>query len=279
MSLFFVDSGCDLSKAEIKKLGIECLDFGYLMENKPYEIEEEEKVFSKLKKGLTFKTKTPSVEDYQKIFEECLKQGDDLFYIASSVNINDNLYLAKEVLLEKYADRKFEIVEDKNFSIGGGMIAYLLALEYRKGATIAELTDYAEKIRDEYAMYISVDGLDNLKKGGLIDNTAISGTALSIKPIISLDLDGKMNVVDKVSGRKKVILKFIEIIRQQGKNVADYPIGIAYSNNPSDMEDLKVKLKDYFGQDIMIFANKLSAGNVGLTGLGSLGLAFHVHKK
>ena len=279
MSLFFVDSGSDLNKNDIKKLGIECLDFCYLLDNKPYEIEEEEKIVSKIKKGLNFSIVKLTAKKYEKIFDECLKQGDDIFYIASSMYVNENLFKAREILLEKYSDRKFEIVEDKNFSIGGGMIAYLCALEYRKGASVEELKDYALKIIDEYALYFGVGALENLKSSGKLDNASVVGTALSIKPIITIDLDGKMVVVDKVSGRKKVILKLIELIRQQGKNVADYPIGIMYSNNEADMEELKAKIYEYFGKDILIFANKLSASNLTLTGLGTLGLAFHVHKK
>jgi len=279
MSLFFVDSGCDLGNEYIKKLGIECLDFGCLMENKDYIPEDEDKVYSKIKKGLKFKAKPYTVEDYEKVFDVCLGQGDDIFYIASNVNVSDNLYLAKDMLLEKYPDRKFEIVEDKNFSIGGGIIAYNLALEYRKGASVQELKELAESMRDEYATYFGVDSLENLKEAKLLEGAGLSGTALSIKPMISIDLDGVMTVVDKVSGRKKVILKLIEYIRQLGKNVADYPIGIMYSNNLQDMEELKEKVQEYFGKDVLILTSKLSASNVGLTGLGTLGISFHVHKK
>ena len=242
MSLFFIDNCCDLAKEEIKKLGIECLDFDYCMENKPYEIEDEEKIISKLKKGLKFSVKAKTVNEYTKIFEECLRQGDDVLYLASSIYACENLYKAQSKLLEKYPDRVFEIIEDKNFSIGGGMVAYLCALEYRKGASILELKEYAEKIKDEYALYMGVDNIEILQAKGLVDGLSVSGTALSIKPIIAIDIDGKMNVIDKVSGRKKVILKLVELIRQQGKNVADYPIGIMYSNNLADMEELKNKI-------------------------------------
>lgn len=279
MSLFFVDSGSDLTKEQIKKLGIECLSFDYLMENELSEIEDETKAYSKIKKGLDIKVKQKTKKEYQEIFEPCLKQGDDVFYIASSLYVNDNLYKSKDVLVEKYPDRKFEIVENKNFSIGGGMVAYNLALEYRKGASVDELKEKADMFVNNYALYFAVDRLEGLKNCGLIGNNAINVNALNLKPMISVDLDGKLNVIDKISGKKRVITKLVEYIRQTGKNVADYPIGIMYSNNTVDADELKQKIHEYFGEEIVVICNKVGIENIGITGLGVLGISFHVHSK
>lgn len=284
MSLFFVDSASDLDFDQVKKLGIESINFNYTINDKKFEFNSEfdfDKFYSKFKKGVCVNVEHLSEDKYIEIFEPCLSQGDDIIYVHSSSKVFDltNLLSAREKLLDKYSDRKFEIIDSCNLSIGQALVSYDCALLYRKGLSVGEIYDQSFDIRNSYAMYFACDSLEYLNNNSLIDNNLVAGTALNIKPILTLDIDGEIELVDKVSGKKKVINKLVELCRQTGKNVADYPIGIIYSSDLQLAEELKNRIIECFGSEITIIMERMTPGNAAILGNSIIGLSFHVHKK
>ena len=144
MSLFFVDSASDLDVDQIKKLGIESISFNYTINDKKFEFNNEfdfDKFYSKFKKGVCVNIEHLSEDRYIDIFEPCLSQGDDIIYVHSSGNLLDlaNLHSAKETLNEFFPDRKFEIVDSANISIGQGALSIDLAMMYRRGDSLDEI--------------------------------------------------------------------------------------------------------------------------------------------
>ena len=284
MSLFFVDSASDLDFNQTKKLGIETINLPYAINDKKLEFNNEfdfDKFYSKFKKGVCVSSVNLTEQEYIDIFEPCLKQGDDIVYVHSSekiVNIQD-LQSAKNLLIQTYPDSKIQLIDSSNISIGQGLISYECALLYRKGLSVDDIYDKSFEIKNNYAMYFSCDSTEQLSNNNLIDSNAVAGTALNIKPIFCVDFDGKVQIVDKVSGKKKVVSKLLELCRETGQNVADYPIGIVYSSDYKLAEELKEKLKEFFGQDINILMERLTPSNASLLGNGVLGISFHVHKK
>ena len=79
--------------------------------------------------------------------------------------------------------------------------------------------------------------------------------------------------------KKKAVLKLLELCRQCGTNVIDYPISVVYSNDEALANELVDKLKEHFGNEAQIFLSQLSPANAGIIGDAVLGIAFHVHKK
>lgn len=284
MSLFFVDSNCDLNRDYIKKLGVECIDLPYSINDKTFPFDEEfdyKKFYSKYKKGVIVNNVNLSTENYMDIFSKCLDLGDDIVYVHSSQNLVDisNLISARDTLKEVYPDRKIEIIDSSNISVGQGALSIELAMMYRRGDSIDEIVEASFDKKHEYAMYFASSNCEKMRNRGLIDGSVIPGTVLNIKPIFSIDIDGKIQLVDKVSGKKKAILKLVEICRQYGKNVVDYPVAIVYSNDEASANELAEKLKEHFGSEMQISISQMSPANAGILGDSVLGLSFHVHKK
>lgn len=284
MSLFFVDSCSELSNEQIKMLGIECIQLPFSINDKRMEFDENfdfDKFYSKCRKDMCIGCVELSTQEYADIFEPCLQQKDDIIYVhASSKILNlDNLLMAKEILKEKYPENEIYLVDSANFSIGYGVVAYLLALQYRKGESAKDIVDYSYKIRDEIQTYFIVDSLESMYNHNLINSGAVAGTILNVKPIVSIDLDGNLQAIDKQSGRRSAINQVIKNIRQMGKNIVDFPIGITYSDCEKDAIYLRDKIVEYFGNDIHIIMNKLSPSNSAILGMGAFGISFHVFKK
>ena len=285
MSLLFASSSSDLSLNTIKKLGIECVCEPYLKDSQICFFDENfdfQEFYCKGKRGVDFDTARLTCGDYIEIFEPCLKQGDDVVFVHSSESITncEELFKASDILNEKYPDRKFRLVDSKNISIGQGLVTFASALLYRKGEDIDTLVEKTYEIRNEYAFFFACDSLTKLEKNNIIDGTLLTGgTALNIKPIMTINIDGKIELFDKVSGKKKAISKLIDIIRQTGENVADYPIGIVYTNDKNSAEELLSKIKETFGDDTNVLLEQMTPNNTSILGHELLGLAFHVHRK
>lgn len=283
MSLLFVDSGCDLSANHIKMLGVECINIPYSINDNVLSFSDDfdyEKFYSKYRKGVVVNVQPLSEKDYLDIFEPAIK-GDDVIYIHSSENIADlqSLKNVRDELLKKYPNRKLELIDSANISAGQGVFSYLIAKMYRNGATIDELLESANSIKNEIATYMVIDSLEELSNNGKISSNKVIGTALNIKPIIAMDIDGKIQVADKVSGRKKAINKLVDIVRQEGENVIDYPIMVTHSHAENDAKLLVDKLKECYGEDVQVLESKISPSNTAIFGLNAVGISFHVHSK
>ena len=285
MSLFFVDSASDLCASDAKKLGVEIINLPFKKENETCQYDEDfdmVKFYSKHKKGLDITNVQLSKKKYKDIFEPCLKQGDDIVYIHSSEELVDlkNLHSAHEELCNEYPERIFKLIDSKNISIGQGLVSYACAMCYRKGDDSNQIFESSFDIANEYETYLACYSLQKMADNQLIDHSLVTtGTALNIKPILAINLDGKLELCDKVSGKKKAIAKLLEVLRQTGENVADYPIGVVYTNDESQADELCQKIKEYYGEDIQLFKKRMTPSNVGLLGGGILGISFHVHRK
>lgn len=284
MSLFFVDSNCDLDREYIKKLGVECINLPYSINDKKFSLEEDfdyKKFYSKCKKGVVINNVNLTTAEYINIFSNCLELGDDIVYVHSSENLVDlaNLLRAKEDLKELFPDRRLEIIDSNNISIGQGALSIDLAMMYRRGESIDDIVSANTEKKHEYAMYFASGNCEQMQNRGLIDSSIVPGTMLNIKPIFSVDIDGKIQLVDKVCGKKKAILKLLEICRQYGENVADYPIAIVYGQDELGAKELADKLKEYFGSEIQLSICQMTPANVGILGDNVLGITFHVHRK
>lgn len=283
MSLLFVDSGCDLGFNHIKMLGIDCININYSINDNLLTLSDDfdyDKFYSKYRKGVVVSGQSLSEKDYIEIFEPAIK-GDDIVYVHSSKNLIDvqALQNARDELIKKHPERRLELIDSANISVGQGVLSYLIAKMYRGGATIDEMLETAESLKNEIATYMVIDSLEELSNNGKVNTNKVVGTALNIKPIVAIDIDGKIQIVEKVSGRKKAINKLMDIVRQEGENVIDYPIMVTHSHLDDDAALVVDKLKDYFGEDAQILESKMTPSNTAIFGLNAVGISFHVHSK
>lgn len=285
MSLFFASSSSDLSHLTIKKLGIERINYPYKKDNKLHYFDENfdfAGFYSKVRKGSNFDFANLSEDDLLGIFEPCMAQGDDIVFVHSSENIIDTSAIknVKIKLEEKYPERKLCLIDSKNISIGEGVVSYLCAMLYRKGEDLRNIEEKSLDIINESAFFFATNSTAKLEDNLIIEKSAITGgTALNIKPIWTINIDGKVELFDKVSGKKKCIAKMLEIIRQKGENVVDYPISIVYTFDELSANDLKAKIQETFGSDAQVIVERMSPNNAMLLGDDILGLAFHMHRK
>ncbi len=287
MSVFFTDSNSELWFDQVEKLGIEYISMPYTIDGQEYFYDlgkntDFKEFYNKIRKGSMPITSALNPQNYEEIFTPFLEQGNDIIYVTFSNKMSgtfEHLKVAINTLKEKFPDRQIKFVDTCNISIGAGIIAYYAALEYKKGATDEEIISFVEKFRNEICEYFIVDDLMHLKRGGRISGiSATVGTILGIKPVLGINEEGSIETVAKVNGRKKSILALLNLIKEKGQNVADYPIAIIHADCIEDAKFLKEKIEVEFGKDLDIWFQDVGPTIGTHCGPGTVGIVFHGKK-
>jgi len=284
MSVFFTDSNSELWYEEVDKLGIEYISMPYTLDGVEYgydlgKTHNFDKFYSKIRKGIMPITNALNPSNYIEIFEPFLKANEDIIYVTFSSQMSGTFEFMNQaisVLNEKYPERKITVVDTKSISMGAGLVAYEAALMHKNGATDDEIVKFVEEFRNDVCCAFVVDDLMHLKRGGRISTTsAVVGSMLGIKPIIAVNDEGKLQTIDKVVGRKKAINYLASLLKNTGKNVADYPITILYADCIEDAKALEEKVYEIAGKDAKVWVHPIGPTVGTHCGPGTLGIVFH----
>ena len=110
-----------------------------------------------------------------------------------------------------FTDREIQIVDSMSASMGEGMLAELGVEMAATGASATEIAATLERRRDDLQVYLALETLEYLKRGGRISGAqAAIGTLLSVKPIIEIK-DGKVETAERVRTRGKARERLIEL--------------------------------------------------------------------
>ena len=146
---------------------------------------------------------------YFRSFEPALRAGNDVLYLCFSSGMSGTFQSAQacaEELREKYPDRNIVCLDTLCASVGEGFLVCEAAQRQAEGYTLEELAQWVIRHRLEVCHWFTVDVFDHLRRGGRVSaGTAVLGTALKIKPLLHVNQDGELAVVEKPRGRKQAI--------------------------------------------------------------------------
>ena len=168
-----------------------------------------EEFYQALKEGKTSSTSQINPMTYVDFMKPILEVGQDILYVCFTSGLSgtyQSALLAKDMLLEDYPERKIEVVDSLCASAGQGYFVYLVAQKKEEGLSLEELTQWTIENRQRIAHWFTVDDLFHLQRGGRLSFAeAMLGSALKIKPIISVDEKGGLYVENKVRGNKRAV--------------------------------------------------------------------------
>ncbi len=211
--VIFTDSSSDIDSKILAEWGVESLSltFRFNGEDKEYSNGEMDiaDFYQKMRKGGVAKTSAINTQSFKDAFENTLKEGRDVLYIAFSGGLSTTVNSAKaaaDMLASEYPDRKVIVVDSLAASAGLGMLVKLAVDEKNSGKSIEEVAAFVEDIRLRMCHWFTVEDLVYLKRGGRVSPTvAFVGNMLGIKPILHVDDEGHLVNVTKVRGRKPSI--------------------------------------------------------------------------
>lgn len=204
-----------------------------------------EAFYQALKDGKMSTTSQINPMTYVEFFTPYLEKGEDILYVAFTSGLSgtyQSALLAKDMLLEDFPERTIEVVDSLCASAGQGYLLYLVGRKKEEGMELLELAKWTESIRGRVAHFFTVDDLFHLNKGGRLSTAeAIMGTALKIKPIISVDKEGKLYVENKVRGNKKAQEYMISKVNETWDD-SEPTIFIGHGDAKERAEELRDKI-------------------------------------
>lgn len=145
-------------------------------------------------------------------------------------------------------DLEIAVFDSRSGSLGIGIMVLQLWEEIVAGASWETLVrERAPHLVANTFPFFSVDTLEYLRRGGRIGRiTALAGTMLSIKPIITFSDDGQLQSIAKVRGRRQVQDKILELLRARFQSGRRYNLAVANGGAPEEMAEFAARLKAEF---------------------------------
>ncbi|MCL2204837.1 MAG: DegV family protein [Defluviitaleaceae bacterium] len=223
------DAGCDFTVAQATEFGVETVPFYIINEN-----------------GVQ-KTSQPNPQDYMDKFTPYLKAGMDILAITISSKLSgsfNSASLAADMLKEDFPDRSILLVDSLSASIGQGLITREMVKMRDAGFSIQETAARANKIVQSTRVYVTVENLESLKRGGRIGpTTAFVGGILGLRPILHV-VDGQVVQLDTVRGKKNALRMIGEAMVHTLKDeVQNVHICIGHVESQPDAEAFIAKLE------------------------------------
>ena len=200
--------------------------------------------YERLEKSSTIpSTSQPSAGDFLQVFKELAPHHDGIVAPLISSGISGTVASAKAALA-MFSEIPVEIIDTHSTSAGLGLVVTAVAQEVSNGKSLKEIKHLAEDIEKNMKLFFVVDTLKYLHKNGRIGGASrYFGSALSIKPILYLDEQGKIDALEKVRTKRKAVERLIQLAVEQadGKPVN---VSVMHASAIKEAKNLQEKLLD-----------------------------------
>ena len=284
------DSNCGIMPDEGRDLGIYVLPMPVIIDGQTYyegiDITLDE-FFKKQTEGADITTSQPSPGDVEAMWTELLKTHDEVLFVPMSGGLSNTCQTALMLSGEdEFAGRVF-VVNNRRISVTQAQSVLDAKLLAEEGKTASEIKEILEAEALDASIYIAVDTLEYLKKGGRITAAAAAiGTVLKLKPILTIQGD-KLDSFAKARGLKAAFRIMLNAVKNDISSRFSHlgedsvlKVGIANTlMEPEKLEMFKDEMKKNF-PDMELFYLPLTMSIGTHTGPGALGIgAVRYHKR
>lgn len=231
------DSTCDLTKEELLESNIHVVPLTIQIGDRTYTdgVDVEPKTFLQLmKESKTLpKSSQPAPGQFKELYDELGKDGAQIISIHMTGSMSGTVESARQAA--SMSDSDVTVIDSR-------YIAIALAIQIREairlrdeGATVEQIVNRLEEVRKNSRLFVVVDTLENLIKGGRIGKgTGMIGSLLNIKPIATLD-DGAYTPVAKARSHKQVVKHLFEQFLEDTKGKTVKAVGISHADGLETM--------------------------------------------
>lgn len=240
------DSAADLEPREYEALGVACIALRVAFGDREYQenVDLGKDQFYELLLGSEEfpKTSQASPAVLEGIFEEVKAKGDEAVYITLSSALSGTYQTA--CMVREDVEYEGNYVFDSRNATGGQRMLVEYACRLRdQGMNAAQIVAGLEAIRDRIELYAVINDLQYLHKGGRISHAVYTlGNLTQIKPIISVDTEGKVTLPGKAMGMRKGMDMLGKRLTARKPDGA-HPLYVMYTNNRSVAEALAQRLE------------------------------------
>lgn len=260
------DSNSGITQERAKELGIYVLPMPFFIDGELY-LEDitltQEQFYEKLRADSDISTSQPSPGNVMELWESVLKEYDEIVCIPMSSGLSSTCETAMSIAREYKG--KVYVVDNQRISVTQEQSVYDAMYLRDKGMCAEEIKNILEKEKLQASIYITVDTLKYLKKGGRITPAAAAiGTVLNLKPVLQIQGE-KLDAFAKARTVKQAKSIMIEAMKNDFANRFNDPNGehiyleMAYTHDLEAAENFKKEVQEAFpGMEIRMDPLSLS---------------------
>lgn len=222
------------------------------------------------------KTSQVSVVNIHTAFSSLLEQGYEVLGMFISAKLSgtfQSAVIGRDQLAS--GKEKVELVDSETTAMGMGFQVLAAARAAQDGASLAECKALAEKARAHTGVFLTVETLEFLHRGGRIGGAQrFLGTALNLKPILEIT-GGRIEPVERVRTRGKALDRVVEIVAEKCAGKSPVRIATLHADSPDDAKLMLEKITPLVNPVETVFA-AVSPAVGAHAGPGTVGLAYMV---
>ena len=260
------DSNSGITQAEAKKLGLSVIPMPFLIDGEEYYEDinlTQQAFYEHLRGNATVSTSQPSVTAVTELWDELLKEYDEIVHIPMSSGLSETCHTAQN-LAKDYGGR-VQVVDNQRISVTLKQSALDAMKLAEKGCSAAEIKGYLEQTAHDSSIYISLDTLKYLKKGGrLTPAAALVGSILRIKPVLQIQGE-KLDAYKKVLSFKQAKQEMIGAVKHDLETrfaplraAGEMTLSIAHTDSAAEAELFKQELETAFPDLSVVYVDPLS---------------------
>ena len=279
--VILTDSSSGIRQAEAQQLGISVLPMPFFINGETL-FEDinltQDTFYEHLTDGAEISTSMPAVGDLTDRWDELLKEYDEIVHIPMSSGLSASCSTAMG--LARDYDGKVQVVDNQRISVTMQQSVMDAKHLVAAGKSAAQIKEILEKEALESSIYLMVDTLKYLKKGGRITPAAaLLGSALNLKPILQIQGD-KLDAYKKVRGVKAAKKNMLEAMKKDVEGrFSDYvtkgqlKLHVAYTTDEETAKQWKEEVQNMFPDIAITRMDPLSFSVTCHTGPGVLAIA------
>ena len=275
------DSNSGITQKQAEELGIHVIPMPFYIDGELYYEDinlSQEQFYQSLSEDSVVSTSQPTPADILMLWNRLLEEHDEIIHIPMSSSLSSSCETA--MMLATEYEGKVQIVDNKRISVSQKESVLDAIAMVKRGRNAAKIKRLLEMQKLEASIYITVDTMKYLKKGGRVTSSAAAiGTVLNIKPVLQIHGD-KLDILAKVRGLKSAKKCMLDAIDHDlnGQFIEkDVVLYIATSCSKDETMLWKKEVEARFpGYDVLVEPLSLSIAchiGPGAIGIGAVKLA------
>ena len=260
------DSNSGITQEEAKKLGVFVVPMPFLINGEEYYEDinlTQEQFYVHLRGDASVSTSQPSIASVTELWDELLKEDCEIVHIPMSSGLSETCHTAQS--LAKEYNGKVHVVDNQRISVTQKQ-SVLDALKLAEnGISASQIKEILEQTKRDSSIYIALDTLKYLKKGGrLTTAAALIGSILRIKPVLQIQGE-KLDAFKKVLSLKQAKQEMIGAIKHdlstrfaQFRANGEMTLSVAHTDNFAEADTFRKELEQLFPDVPVLFVDPLS---------------------
>ena len=245
------DSACDLPDELLDRFGIGLVPLQLILGDTVLEDRigiSPAEFYAMLREGSIHPgTSQPAPATFTAAFEHARASADEVVAVTLSSGLSGT-FASAEAARREFAAGGVRVVDSRSASFGIGLLTLRGAELAEQGWSGDEIARELERVRDQSGMLLTVDTMDSLLRSGRVSRfKAFMAGFLDLKPILTLDREGKVVPVDRVRGREAVLPRVLDIVaRRLPPHPERLRFGVAHADCPEVAEEVRKALVSMF---------------------------------